>query len=88
MREFMAQCDDTLASHEQLIGSLGKAEAEASSQAGAVLNLSAKVAELAGAESRDAAQKAELSAAAARLNEALGTEAVAYDEATDSVRCV
>lgn len=85
VREFMAQCDDTLASHEQLIGSLGKAEAEASSQAGAVLNLSAKVAELAGAESRDAAQKAELSAAAARLNEALGTEAVAYDEATDSV---
>ncbi|MCQ4882003.1 hypothetical protein, partial [Alistipes onderdonkii] len=42
VREFMAQCDDTLASHEQLIGSLGKAEAEASSQAGAVLNLSAK----------------------------------------------
>ena len=85
VREFMAQCDDTLASHEQLIGSLGKAEAEASSQAGAVLNLSAKVAELAGAESRDAAQKAELAGAAARLNEALGTEAVAYDEATDSV---
>ncbi len=85
VREFMAQCDDALASHDELLSSLDKAEAEADAQAGAILNLSARVAELAGTESRDAAQKAELEAAAGRLNEALGTEAVAYDEATGSI---
>lgn len=82
--KFVDECRDAVDSHGQLVDSLRDAEGEAASQAGAILNLADNVAELLSVENRSEEQKAKLSSMSRMLNDALGREAVAYDEVTDS----
>lgn len=78
------ECRGAVDSHGQLVDSLRDAEGEAASQAGAILNLAGSVADLLEVENRSDDQKAKLASMSRMLNDALGREAVAYDEVADS----
>lgn len=82
--QLMDACSAAVETHDDLVESLAKTETEANSQAGAIMNLADQVATLMDIEGRSTGQKAELTAKAQLLNEALGREAVNYDQASDS----
>ncbi len=82
--QFAEECAEVAEAHGEMMDSVRSGVADADAQAGAILNLSDKVSALLDVEGRSEGQKAELAAVSGMLNEALGREAVSYDQASDS----
>ncbi len=82
--QFADECRGVVEAHGEMASSMADAEGEAAAQAGTILNLADQVAELVAVEGRSEEQKARLASLSQMLNDAMGEEAVAYDQATDA----
>ena len=85
MEQFKDRCKETIDAHAELKDSISNATTEADSQAGKVLTLSERIADLSAQENKSAEDKAKLSTLTAQLNASCSDLKLTYDEQTDSL---
>lgn len=85
MDSFNAQCEETIAAHEELTANLQESGREAEAQAGKVLYLATQITELAAKEGKTAEERAQLTAMTNQLNASCEGLNLTYDEQNDAL---